>query len=86
MIKEFLRYGPIVAIVRNIHWHAVEKRKFMFIQYETWSSAWHAVKGSHGKMLEGQDLDVEISNMTLDKNKGREHMFVWDEFYGNWLD
>ena len=85
LIEEFLRYGPMVAVVRNRHQEEIEKRKFMFIQYEHWASAWHAVKGSHGKMLGYQDIDVEISNRTLEKNKGRENMFVWDELYDEWL-
>ena len=73
LIEEFLRYGPIVAVVRNIHPEEPEKRKYMFIQYEPWAAAWHAVRGCHGKRLRDQDINVEISNRTLDKNKGQEN-------------
>ena len=62
--------GAITAIVRHVHWEEKEKMTFMWIQYETWRSAWHAVKESHGNMIEGQDIDVEISNRTLDNNNG----------------
>ena len=85
LIDEFMRYGPKFAIVRDIRHEEVERRKYMFIQYEHWASAWHAVKGSHGNMLKYQDIDVEISNRTLEKVKGRENMFVWDELYDEWL-
>ena len=65
ILDEFVRHGAITSIVRHVHWEEKEKRQCMWIQYETWRSAWHAVKESHGKMLEGQDIAVEIPNMTF---------------------
>ena len=91
LMDEFIRYGPIVALMRNRltgknrGQEEVEMRKYMFIQYEHWASAWNAVKESHGHMLMGHVINVEISDRTLDKTKGRETMCVWDELYDNWL-
>ena len=81
LIEEFLRYGPIVALYRNQNWEEKEKRRSMWIQFASWSAAWFAVRHSHGKMLAGQDLAVEISSRTLCRSKGGEIMFVFNEFY-----
>ena len=53
LIEEFLRHGAIVAVYRNQDWEAKAKRKYMWIQFESWRAAWHAVRNSHGKMLGG---------------------------------
>ena len=57
----------------------LRKRKFMWIQFDKWESAWHAVYGSHGRMMDGQDIDVEIANRTINTKRGGPWFVYFDE-------
>ena len=49
-------YGPIEAAARKQS--ASEDRRYMWVQYREWNSAWNAVANLHGIHLIDQDIDV----------------------------
>ena len=79
IVREFARYGSIVCFVRYGGNDNPEKRKYMWIQFDKWESAWHAVFKSHGKIMDGQDIDVEIANRTLNNRRGGMWFVYGDE-------
>ena len=71
-------YGPIEAAARNPS--ARDDRRYMWIQYQEWSSAWNAVANLHGIHVVDQDIDVLFSDRSIDicRKDSRHGDAVWD--------
>ena len=71
-------YGPIEAAARKQR--AQADRRYMWIQYRGWKSAWNAVFMLHGIHMMDQDIDVWFAdrNIGIGWGHSRHGDDVWD--------
>ena len=78
ILEALSMYGPIEAAARTQSAH--EDRRYMWIQYQEWRSAWNAVSMLHGIHVIDQDIDVLFADRTIGINweHSRYGDDVWD--------
>ena len=78
ILEALSMYGPIEAAARKQSDSG--DRRYMWVQYREWNSAWDAVVNLHGIHLIDQYIDVWFSDRSIDiKRKDSRHGDeVWD--------